>query len=116
MKVMVVGVCCMSNPRRDLHNVKVDDIREPERQAERAAITAALARFQPAKVGVERPADAVAGRFKQCLAGTLAPSRDEYVQRGFRLAKASGAEGVYGLDADGDSLRATEDLCRDAGS
>lgn len=40
-------------------------------------------------------------RYKQYLAGTLPPSRNEVVQLGFRLAKIAGAE-VYSLDADGD--------------
>ncbi len=100
--VMVVGVFHMSNPGRDLHNLKADDVLAPKRQAEIAAITEALARFKPTKVGVEWPADVAVDRYKRYLAGTLAPSRDESVQLGFRLAKSAGAEGVYGLDADGD--------------
>jgi len=99
--VMVVGVFHMSNPGRDLHNLKVDDVLEPKRQGEIAALTGALARFKPTKVGVEWPTDLVAERYKQYLAGTLAPSRNEVVQLGFRLAKTVGAE-VYSLDADGD--------------
>ena len=101
VEVMVVGVFHMSNPGRDIHNLKVDDVLEPKRQSEIAAVTDALARFKPTKVGVEWPADLVAERYKQYLAGTLAPSRNEVVQLGFRLAKTTGAE-VYSLDADGD--------------
>jgi hypothetical protein len=100
VEVMVVGVFHMSNPGRDIHNLKVDDVLEPKRQGEIAALTDALARFKPTKVGVEWPADLVAERYKQYLAGTLSPSRNEVVQLGFRLAIA-GAE-VYSLDADGD--------------
>ncbi len=102
IQVMVVGVFHMSNPGRDIHNLKVDDVLAPKRQSEIAAITDALARFKPTKVGVEWPADVVADRYRQYLAGTLAPSRNEVVQLGFRLAKTAGAEGVYSLDADGD--------------
>lgn len=102
VEVMVVGVFHMSNPGHDLHNLKVDDVLAPKRQAQIAAVTDALARFKPTKVGVEWPADVVAERYKQYLAGTLAPSRNEVVQLGFRLAKTAGAEGVYSLDADGD--------------
>ncbi len=101
VEVMVVGVFHMSNPGHDLHNLKVDDVLEPERQREIEAVTAALSRFRPTKIGVEWPADWVADRFKQYLAGTLPPSRNEVVQLGFRLAKSTGA-GVYSLDADGD--------------
>jgi hypothetical protein len=102
VEVMVVGVFHMSNPGRDIHNLKVDDVLEPKRQGEIAAVTDALARFKPTKVGVESAIDVVAERYKQYLAGTLAPSRSEVVQLGFRLAKTANAEGVYGLDADGD--------------
>jgi hypothetical protein len=102
IEVMVVGVFHMSNPGRDIHNLKVDDVLEPKRQTEIAAVTGALARFKPTKVGVEWSAEVVADRYKQYLAGTLAPSRNEVVQLGFRLAKTAGAEGVYSLDADGD--------------
>jgi hypothetical protein len=101
VEVMVVGVFHMSNPGRDIHNLKVDDVLEPKRQGEIAAVTDALSRFKPTKVGVEWPADLVAERYKQYLAGTLPPSRNEVVQLGFRLTKTAGAE-VYSLDADGD--------------
>jgi hypothetical protein len=99
--VMVVGVFHMSNPGHDLHNRKVDDVLEPKRQREIEAVTAALSRFRPTKIGVEWPADLVADRYRQYTAGTLPPSRNEVVQLGFRLAKTAGAD-VYGLDADGD--------------
>jgi len=102
IEVMVVGVFHMSNPGHDIHNLKADDVLAPKRQAEIAAITDALARFKPTKVGVEWPADIVAERYKQYLADTLAPSRNEVVQLGFRLARTARSEGVYSLDADGD--------------
>ena len=102
VEVMVVGVFHMSNPGHDLHNLKADDVLQPKRQAEIVALTDALARFKPTKVGVEWPTDVVAERYSQYLAGTLAPSRNEVVQLGFRLAKTAGAQGVYSLDADGD--------------
>jgi len=98
---MVVGVFHMSNPGHDLHNLKVDDVLEPKRQREIEAVTAALSRFRPTKIGVEWPVDWVADRLKQYFAGTLPPSRNEVVQLGFRLAKSTGAQ-VYSLDADGD--------------
>jgi hypothetical protein len=101
IEVMVVGVFHMSNPGHDLHNLKADDVLEPKRQGEIAALTDALARFRPTKVGVEWPSDLVAERYQQYLAGTLPPSRNEVVQLGFRLAKTAGAH-VYSLDADGD--------------
>lgn len=102
VQVMVVGVYHMSNPGHDLHNMRVDDVLAPARQAEVAAITAALARFRPTRVAVEWPRDTAAARYARYLAGTLAPSRNEVVQLGFRLAKAAGAQGVDGIDVDGD--------------
>ncbi len=101
IEVMVVGVFHMSNPGRDIHNLEVDDVLAPKRQAQISALTDALARFKPTKIGVEWPADIVAERYRQYIAGTLPPSRNEVVQLGFRLAKTSGAQ-VDSLDADGD--------------
>ena len=102
IEVMIVGVFHMANPGRDLHNLKADDMLEPKRQTEIAALTDALARFKPTKVGVEWPEDVVSERYQQYLDGTLPPSRNEVVQLGFRLAKTAKSDGVYSLDADGD--------------
>lgn len=102
VQVMVVGLFHLSNPGHDLHNMNVDDVLAPKRQAELAAITDPLARFKPDKVAVEWPRDTVEERFPKYLAGTLPPSRNEVVQLGFRLAKTAHAAGVYGIDADGD--------------
>lgn len=102
VQVMVVGLFHLSNPGHDLHNMKVDDVLAPKRQAELAGITDALARFKPDKVAVEWPRDIVQERYPKYLAGTLPPSRNEVVQLGFRLAKTAHATGVYGIDADGD--------------
>jgi len=101
-EVMVLGVVHMSNPGKDLHNLEVDDVLAPRRQGEIRAVTAALAKFRPTKVAVEWPADTVAERYPKYLAGALAPSRNEVVQLGFRLAKTAGARGVFGIDVDGD--------------
>jgi hypothetical protein len=102
VEVMVVGVFHLSNPGHDLHNMQVDDVLAPKRQAELAAINKSLLRFHPTKVAAEWPQDTVAERYPQYLAGTLAPSKNEVVQLGFRLAKAAGDKPVYGIDVDGD--------------
>lgn len=99
--VMVVGVFHMANPGHDLHNLKVDDVLSPRRQAEIAAATNALAKFRPTKVAAEWDADTVAERWPKYIDGTLPPSRNEVVQLGFRLAKTAHAA-VFGIDADGD--------------
>ena len=102
VSVMVVSVFHMSNPGHDLHNTKVDDMLAPGRQAEIAKFTDALAAFHPNKVAVEWPKDVVDERYPRYLAGTLPPSHNEVVQLGFRLARTASAEGVYGIDVDGD--------------
>ncbi|MEO7029373.1 MAG: DUF5694 domain-containing protein [Acidobacteriaceae bacterium] len=102
VSVMVVGGFHLSNPGHDIHNVTVDDVLAPKRQAEIARITDALATFHPTKVMAEWPADVASERYNHYLAGTLPPSRNEVVQLGFRLAKAAGIDHFYGIDVDGD--------------
>ena len=51
---------------------------------------------------MEWPADIVAERYPRFLAGTLAPSRNEVVQLGFRVAHAAGDKPVFGIDVDGE--------------
>ena len=101
VQVMIVGDYHMSNPGRDIVNVKADDVLSPIRQAQIAAVTTALARFHPTKVAAEWDADTVTERWPKYLSGTLPPSRNEVVQLGFRLAKAAGAR-MFGIDVEGD--------------
>jgi hypothetical protein len=101
VSVMVLGVYHMSNPGKDYHNVKTDDVLAPKRQAEIAAAVDGLAAFHPTQVDVEWPADIVEQRYPAYQKGTLAPSQNEVVQLGFRLAQKSGAS-VQGVDVDGD--------------
>src|SRR5262249_26595773 len=102
VKVIVVGTFHMSNPGHDIHNMKVDDVLAAKRQAEIADVTDRLAAFKPTKVMAEWPAELVAERDPKYVAGTLPPSRNEVVQLGFRLARSAGAQGMYGIDVDGD--------------
>jgi hypothetical protein len=101
-QVMVIGTYHMSNPGKDIHDVKADDVLAPKRQKEIAATVKALARFRPTKVAVEWPADIVAERWPKFRAGKLPPSRNEVVQLGFRLAEQAHSEGAWGIDVDGD--------------
>jgi hypothetical protein len=101
IEVMIVGGFHMSNPGHDLHNVQVPDVLAPKAQTEITAIDAALARFHPTVVAAEWDAPIVAERYPKYLDGSLAPSHNEVVQLGFRLAKATGAR-MIGVDADGD--------------
>lgn len=102
VSVMIVGNFHMSNPGRDMHNVTVDDMLSPKRQAEIAAVTDALNRFHPTAVAAEWPADIASERYAKYLAGTLDPSRNEVVQLGFRLARTAGLKEFHGVDVDGD--------------
>jgi hypothetical protein len=98
IEVMVVGTFHFANPGLDYRNVAVDDVLQPARQKEIAAIVQALARFAPTAVGVEWRETAAADAYARYRAGTLPPSREEAVQLGFALARARGLETVHGLD------------------
>ncbi len=102
VRVMIVGAFHMSNPGKDIHSTKVDDMLAPQRQKEIAAVTDALANFKPTMVAIEWPADITATRYESYLKGTLAPSPNESVQLGFRLAKTAGLASVQGIDVLGD--------------
>ena len=103
VKVMIVGGFHMSNPGRDMHNLAVDDVLTPKRQAEIAAVTDGLAAgFKPTAVAAEWPADIASQRYAAFRAGTLAPSHNEVVQLGFRLAATMKLAEFHGIDVDGD--------------
>ncbi len=99
-EVLVLGVYHMANPGRDVFNMKADDVLAPGRQAEIAALVAALKRFRPTKIAVEAEAgdDRVAKRYADYLAGTHGLTRDETEQIGFRLAKELDQKAVYAVD------------------
>jgi hypothetical protein len=101
VEVLVLGTFHMSNPGRDLHNMKVEDVLAPGPQAQIAAAVRGLARFAPTLVAVEWDAPVVAERYPKYLDGTLAPSRNEVVQLGFRLAKLAKSP-IEGIDVEGD--------------
>ena len=102
IQVIIVGDFHMSNPGRDLHNVQVDDMLSPARQAQIVAVTDALAAFKPTAVAAEWPADIAAERYADYRAGKLAPSHNEVVQLGFRLAAKANLANFHGIDVDGD--------------
>src|ERR1700752_76966 len=99
VEVMIVGTFHMDNPGHDLHNMNVDDVLTEKRQKELADVAERLMRFKPNVVMVESqrrdPGAATLPRYRQYLAGTLEPSRNEIVQVGFRLAKAAGIKEAY---------------------
>ena len=100
VQVMVLGTYHMGNPGRDLANMEADDVTQPRRQAELAAIADSLARFRPTKVLVEwqMPAPFTVPRYRAFTTAELATNRNEIVQIGFRLAHQLGHSDVYGFD------------------
>jgi hypothetical protein len=103
-EVLVLGVYHMDNPGRDIFNMKADDVLAPKRQAEIAQVIAALKKFQPTKIAVERDAgdQRISKHYAEYVADKRELTRNEIEQLGFRLAKELGHKTVYPVDADGD--------------
>jgi len=103
-QVLVLGVYHMSNPGRDILNMKADDVLAPKRQAEIAQLIEVLKKFHPTKLAVE--ADVwnkhIANDYADYVAGKHELTRNEIEQIGFRLAKELGHKSVYPVDADGE--------------
>jgi uncharacterized protein DUF5694 len=100
VRVMIVADYHMAGGH-DLHNIVVDDVNSPERQAELEAVTDALAGFKPSLVAVEWSGD-TDERYAKYLAGIYGVSHNEVVHLGFRLAHKMGLAHVSGIDVDGD--------------
>lgn len=96
----MLGTFHMANPGADMVNADVDDVLAPKRQREIEAVVAALERFLPTKVLVERPKDdpLIADAYGSFCAGERALSRSEVEQLGFRVARAAGHDRIYPVD------------------
>jgi uncharacterized protein DUF5694 len=103
-EVLVLGVYHMANPGQDIFNMQSDDVLAPKRQAEIAEVVAALKKFKPTKIALERNYGdkRIADDYANYLAGKSELTRNEIRQLGFRLAKELGHKVVYATDADGD--------------
>lgn len=102
-EVMILGTYHFANPGQDVVNMEVDDVLNPRRQREIAALVDALAEWRPTRIAVEDETDAPTlelARFADADE-LLKTSRSESVQVGFRLARALGHETVYGYDERG---------------
>jgi hypothetical protein len=114
VQVMLLGTYHFANPGRDVIKQDIDDVLEPKRQSELEDLVTRLASWKPDRIAVEQPisrTDTVRARYARYLAKTLAPSRNEVVQIGFRLASRLGHGAVYPIDDDSgldlnDSLKA----------
>jgi len=107
VQVLVLGAYHFGNPGQDLHNMQVDDVRIPAKQAELAEVATRLAKFQPTKIAVEarsdRP-DLSYAKYEAFQPEMLTESSDERVQIGFRLAKNLGHKIVYAIDEQSETI------------
>jgi hypothetical protein len=107
VRVLILGTYHFDNPGRDLHNMRVDDVRTPEKQAELADVAARLARFNPNKIAVEAVSerdDLTTKTFDGFTPEMLTKNADERVQIAFRLAHNLGQKSVYGIDEQSDKI------------
>lgn len=107
IEVMVLGTYHFGNPGKDLHNMKVESVLTPARQAELEDIAARLARFNPTKIAVEALSDRVdlsTKKFTDFTPEKLKTDPDERVQIAFRLAHRLGQNVVYGIDEENDKI------------
>lgn len=100
IEVMVVGAYHMGNPGQDLANVEADDVTQPQRQREIAAVVDSLATWRPTRVLVEiqRPAPFTVPEYHAFRPAQLGTNRNEIVQLGYRLAHQLGLPDVHGFD------------------
>src|SRR5947207_15483986 len=102
IQVMVLGTYHFGNPGQDMHNMKVDSVLTPAKQAELADVASRLAKFHPTKIAVEalsdRP-DFVSNKFDGFTAEKLSKDPDERSQIAFRLVDQLGQKSVNGTDA-----------------
>src|SRR5437879_9334939 len=78
-EILVLGVYHMANPGHDLFNTQADDVLAPKRQAEMAQLIAALKKFNPTKIAVERDMgdDRITKGYADYLAGKHELTRNE---------------------------------------
>jgi len=103
-EVLVLGVYHMSNPGRDIFNMKADNVLSHKRQDEIAQVIAALKKFNPTKIVVEQEVgdEGVQKNYSDYLVGKHELTNNETEQLGFRLAKELGHKSVYPEDTEGD--------------
>jgi len=105
-QVMVLGSYHMNNPGQDVYNMEADDVLTSKRQAEIEDLAAALAKFKPTKIAIERSyggkVDSIKQeKYQQYLLGNYDLTRNEDEQVGFRLAKMMGHPQIYCVDNHG---------------
>jgi hypothetical protein len=99
--LLIVGTPHFGNPGRDIVNIRVTDVKTPERQREIEAIVEQLATFRPTHVAVEWAVDKqdrLDKRYAEYRAGRYQLSANETDQIGLRLAARLGLEKVHAVD------------------
>ncbi|MGI8706077.1 MAG: DUF5694 domain-containing protein [Sphingomicrobium sp.] len=98
--LLILGSYHMDNPGLDSVNIEADDVLTPRRQAEIAALNAALLQFRPTKVAVEgdRSKSTWQDRYSQWLEGSSSLGRNEIEQIGMKVARAAGHTAIYPID------------------
>lgn len=96
IEVMIVGGFHMTGGH-DMHNVVVDNVLTPKRQAEIQAVVDGIAKFKPTAVDVEWDEPYTSQKYADFIAGKIPPSHSEVIQLGFRLAKQQDVS-VHGID------------------
>jgi hypothetical protein len=103
-EILVLGTYHMANPRRDVYNMKADDVLAPKRQQEIAQLIEVLKKFHPTKIAIEADvgSEKVAKQYSDYFAGKYTLTRNEDDQIGYRLAKDLGHKAIYPVDESGD--------------
>jgi len=101
IQVMVLGTFHFHNPNADYGKFQGIDVLTPARQAQIEAVVAALARYAPTKIAIERvpdEADSIDAQYHRYQAGTFTLTRNEVHQLGFRLADRLHQDRLYPID------------------
>ena len=103
-EILVLGTYHMSNPGRDIHNMKADDVLSPQRQQEITQLIEVLKKFHPTKIAIEADigSQRVEREYSDYIAGKYTLSSNEIDQIGYRLAKELGHKAVYPVDEEGE--------------
>ena len=99
--IMILGSTHLSNNTLDAFNIKMDDVRAPQRQREIEQLVEQLKAFKPTKIALEVDEiyDAeVEANYQGYLKDTYKLNRSEHDQIGFRLAKQMGHPKLYCVD------------------
>lgn len=100
-KFLFIGTYHMSNPGRDVHNTKADDVLAAKRQREIAEVVMLIERYHPTKVMIEADTASQAKinqNFLESCKGARPLTGNETEQLGFRIACDMKLNAVYAVD------------------